>query len=167
MTGTRRSDQLRGTQQDDKIICWGGRDRAQGNGGDDEIWGGSDRDLLQGGQGDDILKGGIGDDILVGGWGKDTLTGGTGADSFSLSTQAMPEFADVITDFNAVQGDMLRLPKGVSKANIVLQGYDSDGNGSIDATLIKVDGSGGGFLAIALGTLGATGVTTLTIENFK
>ena len=63
-------------------------------------------DILLGGGGDDILLGGGGDDILDGGAGQNTLTGGEGADTFVL---AHLDTADLITDYNFVEGDDIDL----------------------------------------------------------
>ena len=52
--------------------------------------------------GNDTLVGGDGDDTLDGGTGNDTLTGGAGADTFIYSGGN-----DVITDFNAAEGDVM------------------------------------------------------------
>ena len=64
-------------------------------------------DRLEGGNGNDTLLGDSGNDILLGGAGNDTLTGGTGADSFVW--QAGHRGNDVITDFNASEGDRIDL----------------------------------------------------------
>ena len=64
-------------------------------------------DSVQGLAGNDSLRGGDGDDILVGGLGRDVLTGGTGADVFQF--EAVGAGVDVLTDFNASEGDRLQL----------------------------------------------------------
>ena len=70
--------------------------------------GGNDR--IVGGNGDDTLVGGAGNDVLIGGNGSDTLTGGSGADKFLFNDVTAPgEAADVITDFNAKEGDVIDL----------------------------------------------------------
>lgn len=77
---------------------------------------------ITGGNGNDKLSGGAGDDILIGGGGADTLTGGAGADIFRfLSLDDSNTFSfDRITDFNAVQGDIIDLT--ALDADIVAEG---------------------------------------------
>jgi Ca2+-binding RTX toxin-like protein len=55
------------------------------------------------------LIGGAGDDVLEGGAGLDSLTGGSGADAFYFA-QANAG-ADTITDFSALEGDVIRISK--------------------------------------------------------
>ncbi len=82
VTGTRGSDILRGSQEDNVIKTGKGDDLAIGWGGDDTIKGGKGDDILIGDDaaeketGNDVLKGGRGDDILLGGKGEDLLDGG-------------------------------------------------------------------------------------------
>ncbi len=65
---------------------------------------------LVGGGGNDVLRGGDGDDTLAGGDGSDTLSGGAGADRFVWTPAAGGDAQhDVITDFNAGQGDRIVL----------------------------------------------------------
>jgi Ca2+-binding RTX toxin-like protein len=73
-------------------------------GGADTLTGGDGNDMLFGQAGADILDGGAGHDMLVGGTGNDTLTGGTGADLFLFHSGSG---ADIITDYNAAQGDAI------------------------------------------------------------
>ena len=68
-----------------------------------------------------ILLGGGGNDILVGGLGIDRLTGGAGADKFGfigLLDSSAGINRDVITDFNAAQGDLIDF--SVMDANLML-----------------------------------------------
>jgi len=65
ITGTIRSDFLRGTSGDDEILGLGGRDRLFGDAGNDHIDGGSGNDLLWGGAGTNILTGGSGRDLFI------------------------------------------------------------------------------------------------------
>ena len=81
-------------------------------GGNDTVTGGAGADSLNGGANNDTLIGGGGADSLTGGTGSDILTGGTGADSFIFGD--ITEFGpagqeDVITDFNRIEGDKIRL----------------------------------------------------------
>lgn len=91
----------------------------------DTLLGTAEGELLAGEAGDDLIRGLGGEDTLLGGDGADTLTaqlaaatltGGAGADLFGL---VMPDFAGAasdplasittITDFDAAEGDLLRL----------------------------------------------------------
>jgi Ca2+-binding RTX toxin-like protein len=93
-----------GGSGDDYIIA---NDRAGilfGGGGDDELWGGAGADWLQGDGGNDLLWGGTGQDVLVGGSGADLFWFQSTADS-----SKNPKFADVILDFNRLDGDLIVL----------------------------------------------------------
>ncbi|MCG5241275.1 hypothetical protein ACIU1J_26240 [Azospirillum doebereinerae] len=82
-----------------------------GSDGADTIIGSAGNDLIIGGWlGDDVLQGGAGNDTLKGDGGT-MMTGGTGADLFvcSAGTLATPL---VVTDFNALDGDLIGLPNG-------------------------------------------------------
>ncbi|HWM09472.1 MAG TPA: glucoamylase family protein [Solirubrobacteraceae bacterium] len=80
ITGTSRSDRLRGTRGDDVICGLGGDDVIDGRDGDDAIMGDAGNDRIEGGDDDDTLYGGEGDDRLDGDDGRDVLSGGPGAD---------------------------------------------------------------------------------------
>jgi Ca2+-binding RTX toxin-like protein len=127
---------------------------------------------LRGGKGYDLLIGGNGDDFLCGDFGADTLIGGNGADTFALRVEtasplANPLLADTIVDFNATQGDKIGLIGGLSATDVVLQVFDTDGNGQADATLIKFSSNNGDrILAVVLGTVNPAGTTTLTAADF-
>lgn len=131
---------------DDVIYGGGGNDRLYGDGGNDLIFGDqafggsfSGRDRLEGGDGNDWLYGGGGNDTLIGGSGNDyldgafggstsdvdTLTAGSGADTFGLGyTGSYTEVKylgsgyAVITDFNAREGDKIRI--GGSRSDYTL-----------------------------------------------
>ncbi|WP_165820067.1 hypothetical protein [Microvirga sp. KLBC 81] len=62
--------------------------------------------LLQGQAGNDTIVGGAGNDTIGGGTGNDVLTGGAGADLFRF---AKAGGQDTITDFDAMQGDLIDL----------------------------------------------------------
>ncbi len=69
--------------------------------------------MVDGGAGNDTLVGDAGNNIFVGGAGHDVLTGGDGADTFvwkasDAGTVGAPA-TDVVTDFNADDGDKLDL----------------------------------------------------------
>jgi Ca2+-binding RTX toxin-like protein len=84
-----------------------------GLGGNDRLYAGNGNDLLWGDEGNDFLDGDFGDDMLAGGSGLDTLAGGYGGDLFVWGdkdeTGVTPGTADLITDFNAAQGDRIDL----------------------------------------------------------
>ncbi|MGS2724449.1 tandem-95 repeat protein, partial [Porticoccus sp. GXU_MW_L64] len=134
--------------------------------GDDTITGGDNDELLIGGTGDDTLignggsdalQGGLGNDILTGGSGDDILAGGLGADTFRWQagdegTAASPA-EDIISDFNAADGDVLNLQDLLQgEESGVLSDYlsfnfdgtnttievSSQGDGNIDQ-IIRVD----------------------------
>jgi Ca2+-binding RTX toxin-like protein len=66
---------------------------------------------VRGGQGNDVVQGGAGNDFVAGDLGLDTLTGGAGADVFySFGSGG----ADVITDFDRAEGDVIQLEAGSS-----------------------------------------------------
>lgn len=68
-------------------------------------------EVLTGTSGADIIDGGAGDDTINGGTGKDYLTGGRGADTFVFGDRSQ---YDIITDFNAAEGDQIVLNFGDS-----------------------------------------------------
>ena len=112
-----------------------GIEDAIGNDLDSRLTGNDEANRLQGLRGDDRLSGLGGDDTLVGGTGRDILTGGAGADHFVFSgfaslgmyfdyssggtvvvypianpdSGATFSTADVITDFNKAEGDVIDL----------------------------------------------------------
>jgi Ca2+-binding RTX toxin-like protein len=118
-----------------------------------------------------LLAGGDGDDILCGGFGTDTMSGGQGANTFvlipTLKPVANPLLADAIADFSAAKGDRIGLTGRLSAASLVLEVFDSNGDGTADATLVKLgSNSNDGILAVVLGTVNAAGETTLTNADF-
>jgi Ca2+-binding RTX toxin-like protein len=115
-----------GNAADNYIVAFGGNDTIDGgygndtingdnydrySGGNDSIEGGYGNDLLHGDGGNDNLSGGVGNDSLDGGGGQDTLTGGSGGDSFvwhsTYDTTLAGQAADIVTDFNRADGDLL------------------------------------------------------------
>ena len=99
------NDQLDGQAGDDYLYGQAGNDLLNGGDGQDWIVGDLGDDILSGGAGNDRLFGGLGNDILIGGQGKDRLTGGADADQFVLSP--LDKNFDIITDFQAAQGDKI------------------------------------------------------------
>lgn len=116
LEGGRGNDRLYGGDGDDILNGGEGDDRLEGGEGHDILYGGFDNDVLDGGRGndqlyggagDDTLYGGDGDDILYSGSGNDTLYGGAGADQFIYTSISLG--SDVVLDFNAAEGDRIRL----------------------------------------------------------
>ncbi len=119
-----------------------------------------------------ILIGGNGDDILISDLGQDELTGGANADVFVLNTNpnfpnSNPNLADIITDFNAAEGDKIGLSENLITQPLILETFDSNADGSLDATVIKLGSdSQSEVLGVVLGTVSANGQTTLTPTDF-
>ena len=76
-------------------------------------------DVLVGSSGADIIDGGAGNDTIRGAAGTDYLTGGRGADTFIVGDHAG---YDVITDFNAAEGDRVLLDFGGSARTTAYSG---------------------------------------------
>jgi Ca2+-binding RTX toxin-like protein len=98
----------------DNFLYGNGSDNVlTGGGGDDTLYGFLDDDKLFGGTGNDYLFAGAGDDLLDGGTGTDVLAGGNGGDLFDWNstneTSVTVATADLITDFNIVEGDRIDL----------------------------------------------------------
>ena len=99
------NDHIYGGKNDDHIYGEQGDDKLYGNRAKDSIWAGEGNDSLYGNEDQDILWGNEGDDYLNGGKSDDILWGGGGADQFGLS-----KGLDVIKDFQATDGDTLKIP---------------------------------------------------------
>jgi Ca2+-binding RTX toxin-like protein len=80
-------------------------------------------EVLNGTAGSDNIDGGAGNDTIVGGAGTDYLTGGRGADTFVFGAHSQ---YDIITDFNAAEGDRIVLAGG-SSGTAAYTGDLSDG----------------------------------------
>ena len=81
-------------------------------------------EVLNGSSGSDFIEGGAGDDTIRGGAGTDYLTGGRGADTFVFGSHSQ---YDVITDFNAAEGDRVVFDYGGSANKAVYSGELWDG----------------------------------------
>lgn len=137
--GGQGNDTLEGGAGADICLVGPGDDTADGGDGDDQIFGADGNDTLRGGAGDDLLQGelgadildgGDGNDLLFGGQGVDTLTGGAGQDHFIFgaalqAADGTPNNADVITDFQHAEGDMIVLRTLVGSAFQALAGMDT------------------------------------------
>jgi Ca2+-binding RTX toxin-like protein len=104
-------DWVRGGKDDDAVLAEAGDDLAFGDIGNDTVGGGLGNDVVYGGPGDDLLRGDDGDDTLVGDGGDDTLSGGIGADLYVASEDSGD---DLVTGFNASQGDRVQLDAATS-----------------------------------------------------
>jgi serralysin len=170
--GSSNSDVITSGIGSDLIFAENGDDTVIGNKGSDIIDGGNGNDTLLGGKGQDLLMGRNGDDFLCGDFGADTLIGGNGADTFVLRPEtatlvANVAYADILVDFNATDGDKIALTPGISIAEIALQVVDTNGNGQVDATLVKFSSNNGDrILAVILGAVNPAGTTTLTNADF-
>lgn len=138
MNGNQGNDTLDGGDGNDTV--YGGReadvvaggnndDLLNGNIGNDTVHGNAGNDTVYGGQNEDVLFGEEGNDLLSGDLGNDTLYGGSGADRFWFRTG---NGADVIADFNLLEGDRVLITAGV--------GY-SIGSDRVDGVITLVDGS--------------------------
>ncbi|PWG63409.1 calcium-binding protein [Spiribacter halobius] len=78
--GSRHSDVLQGSMDDNRLATGAGDDHAHGAAGHDTLLGEAGEDLLAGGTGDDRIAGGHGNDHLYGESGDDALLGGSGDD---------------------------------------------------------------------------------------
>ncbi len=118
-----------------------------GTSGNDYLSGGSGNDLLIGLEEFDILVGGAGDDVLIGpnldasnpGAGEyDNLIGGSGADIFVLGDSTKAYYQGLasaeIYDFNANQGDKIRVFGSASDYSLSYTQYDGDFPPSPDDT---------------------------------
>ena len=175
-------DILQGAAGNDRLFGGDGNDRITGGGGDDYLEGGAGNDTLSGGDGNDTILGGDGNDTIEGGAGLDILTGGRGADTFvyrdgHFNPADLASCTDVITDFNAAEGDKISLSLIDAKTgtaaddaftfigNQAFHGvagelrFAPDGDGI--TVLGDTNGDGVADLAIHL-----AGVTTISGSNF-
>ena len=123
---------------------FGGQARLQGFDGNDTLTGGSGSDSLDGGNGVDFLNG-FNDDALT--IERDTLSGGSGTDFFllgfnfgfgaiSYSDFGSLDFA-TIEDFDASEGDKLRVGGNSSEYNLVKQSFGGIGTGALDTQIFR------------------------------
>lgn len=105
-------DRIWGRNGNDKISGQNGQDKLFGGNGRDRLVGGADKDVLTGGNGDDNMSGGSGADRLIGGQGRDVMRGDGGADQFIFGAAAHSGFgnrSDKIADFRLASGDKIVL----------------------------------------------------------
>lgn len=81
IVGTRRDDELAGTERSDLIVGRGGDDVIDAAGGNDRVISGKGDDTVDAGSGHDVVRTGAGDDVADGGAGSDALDLGHGDDT--------------------------------------------------------------------------------------
>jgi Ca2+-binding RTX toxin-like protein len=106
-----RARRISGRAGNDNLHGHLGPDVINGQMGDDQIDGRGGDDSLRGGRGADRLFGAEGNDWLSGDRDNDTLTGGSGADRFHIASGFGD---DLVTDFNAAEGDRVEMPRGAA-----------------------------------------------------
>ncbi|MCT7961843.1 hypothetical protein NG791_14295 [Laspinema sp. D1] len=139
LVGGEGNDYFRGGRENDVIDGGTGNDVLNGNLGDDTVQGGAGDDLLRGGQGNDMLYGDAGRDVLIGDMGSDFLSGGADADDFILRGDVSGQnaaTADRILDFNAAQGDLIKLVNVTDITQLTLGALDVNGDGMGDTAII-------------------------------
>ncbi|WP_245183264.1 MULTISPECIES: calcium-binding protein [unclassified Haematospirillum] len=92
--------------------------------GDDHLIGNTRDNCLRGNDGNDTLEGREGNDDLDGGPGRDSMTGGPGADRFRFSGMATDSVDDLVTDFNASEGDRIHIATSID-ANATKDGVQA------------------------------------------
>ncbi|MFT4936963.1 MAG: Ca2+-binding RTX toxin-like protein, partial [Pseudoalteromonas distincta] len=107
--GNAGADNVSGDLGDDTAHGGQETDLVHGREGNDVVSGDAGNDTVRGGKGDDRVFGGLGDDFVSGDVGSDTVSGGAGADMFHAVAGAG---LDLVTDFNAVEGDRVVLNSG-------------------------------------------------------
>ena len=109
-------------------------------------------DSLAGTSAADAVEGGRGNDRLDGGSGNDVLSGGAGADTFILRAGGGD---DIVTDFNAAQGDRVMFDYG-TYSDVMFLGRLSDGQswtnfaGSATFSVAAADVNGDGVVDTVL-----------------
>jgi Ca2+-binding RTX toxin-like protein len=123
ISGNAGNDSLDGGLDNDTLNGGVGNDFIDGGDANDGLTGANGYDTLIGGSGADNLNGGGGNDVLSGDGGADTLIGGAvpvgqwNADEFQFNLaealDGIQDF-DVVTDFDANEGDAVLLELGVT-----------------------------------------------------
>ncbi|MBF0627581.1 MAG: pre-peptidase C-terminal domain-containing protein [Magnetococcales bacterium] len=151
----------------------------RGNSAANMLQGQAGADVLYGRGGLDILKGDAGTDQLIGGIGQDTLTGGADADQFKFTLPT--EGDDIISDFNATEGDQLVFVSenfgNIATGKLGSSRFALNTTGRASSTshrfvfntsngTLRYDPDGSGTQsAVTMATL--TGVTALTINQIQ
>lgn len=123
ISGLGGADVVLGGDGNDTLHGDDGKDLLKGGDGGDLIYGGDGKDRLLGGKGADTMFGGAKDDVLDGGPGLDAMFGGEGADTFVLDGRPDPQGPDQVHDFDAAQGDRLRLTGDASEYDVVVTAF--------------------------------------------
>ena len=147
--GTDGNDNIIGSNASEKIYGFGGDDTIDARNGNDTIYGGAGNDTIETGDGDDVvyagdgndyiynfqgsdyIDGGDGDDTIVTRYENDTLVGGKGNDYFSDNLDGDELFIFNLGDgndtiYNNRGNDTIQFGEGITKDNIIFQGYTSD-----------------------------------------
>jgi serralysin len=139
LVGLGGSDFLRGGKESDRLDGGEDDDVLNGNMGNDQVQGGIGNDFVRGGQGDDLVDGGAGEDVVVGDRDFDILIGGADADYFVLRAEIAGEDAgkaDRIADFNAAEGDRIKVFDCDSIEDMGLGSIDVNSDGAVDTAII-------------------------------
>lgn len=122
-------------------------------------------DTIRGGAGDDTIFGQEGDDVIYGGDGDDILSGGSGADQFIM--EALGRGVDVISDFDANEGDVLDFSALLSAYDPTQQAIDNFVFAREEAggTIISIDSSGSGSADNAIDLVALEGIQNVNIED--
>ena len=123
------NDTLNGGAGNDGLWGFDGNDAINGDAGDDYAESGAGSDSISGGADNDTLLGQDGADTVGGGSGFDYLYGGAGADVFVFNRG---DSYDTVWDFNAAEGDRIRLDPAFGIATLAdlqshLSGFTFDG----------------------------------------
>jgi len=122
------------------------------------IGGGEGDDVVNGTDGSDLLIGFDGNDIINGGAGRDELYGGNGADIFEFSANDLNDGADVIGDFDGLNGDRLNLGD-------ILGGFDPAND--VLADFVQTETSDDGVMVQVVANNEATNLVFIeNIQNF-
>jgi Ca2+-binding RTX toxin-like protein len=160
LLGQTGNDSLNGGGGNDRLYGGTENDRLSGSLGNDRLYGEAGNDRLDGSSGADLLVGGGGLDRLIAGTGRDTLTGGADRDDFVFARAAdlgtganRDRITDFVSGLDKINLVGLNLDAFVgatafsgtqAEARFVLSGgdgllqVDSDGNGTLDASLLLV-----------------------------
>lgn len=171
LSGTTGADTMYGAAGNDVVVGGDGDDSLYGELGNDILMAGTGNDLLDGGDGNDrligfdgsdTLMGGAGNDLLNGGAGYDVMTGGDGADTFFIDATSFKGRTDLVTDFNAAEGDVLNFQQ-------LLEGFDPLASAISDfvhlttnakgdtSVYVDVDGAVGGSHYVKIAALDGAG----------
>jgi len=165
-------ENLRGSQQADRLLGDAGANVIDGQAGNDLLHGGAGNDTLLGGLGNDVLHGDEGNDVLDAGRGNDTLVGGAGNDVLITRDVAYAEATRIVAQGG--EGDDVVQALGVYGTVQVEGGAGSDwldfsasesfynnGNGAVrtrsaEKAGVNIDLAWGGGYSYYVGANGTT-----------